>query len=130
MVTPSHLFFVFLMIRRPPRSTRTDTLLPYTTLFRSVLLCGLGSALYIGAQLGRGARDGLMTGFHRVTGLSLRLVRTGLEVTVLLAGLLLGGLGLLGIGTVLFSLCIGPLTQAFLPWTLIHQSAHRIFLHE
>src|SRR3546814_12010605 len=29
------LFFVFLMIRRPPRSTRTDTLFPYTTLFRS-----------------------------------------------------------------------------------------------
>src|SRR3546814_18798118 len=29
------LFFFFLMIRRPPRSTRTDTLLPYTTLFRS-----------------------------------------------------------------------------------------------
>jgi uncharacterized membrane protein YczE len=84
-----------------------------------VFLCGLGSALYIGAQLGRGARDGLMTGFHRVTGLSLRLVRTSLEVTVLLVGLSLGGLGLLGIGTVLFSLCIGPLTQAFLPWTLI-----------
>src|SRR3546814_13460484 len=31
-------FFFFLMIRRPPRSTRTDTLFPYTTLFRSALL--------------------------------------------------------------------------------------------
>src|SRR3546814_17519060 len=30
-----YLFFFFLMIRRPPRSTRTDTLFPYTTLFRS-----------------------------------------------------------------------------------------------
>src|SRR3546814_16211807 len=29
------IFFVFLMLRRPPRSTRTDTLFPYTTLFRS-----------------------------------------------------------------------------------------------
>src|SRR5690606_2071565 len=84
-----------------------------------VLLCGLGSALYIGAQLGRGPRDGLMTGLHRVTGLSLRLVRTGLEVAVLLMGLALGGLGLLGIGTVLFSLAIGPLTQALLPWVLV-----------
>jgi len=84
-----------------------------------VLLCGLGSALYIGAQLGRGPRDGLMTGLQRVTGLSLRLVRTGLEVTVLLAGLALGGWGLFGIGTVLFALCIGPLTQAFLPWMLV-----------
>lgn len=84
-----------------------------------VFLCGLGSALYIGAQLGRGPRDGLMTGLHRVTGLSLRLVRTGLEVTVLLVGLLLGGPGVFGIGTVLFALCIGPLTQALLPWMLI-----------
>ncbi|MDQ8047459.1 hypothetical protein [Luteibacter sp.] len=84
-----------------------------------IFLCGLGSALYIGAQLGRGPRDGLMTGLHRVTGLSLRLVRTGLEVTVLFAGLLLGGVGLFGIGTVLFALCIGALTQAMLPWALV-----------
>src|SRR3546814_12435405 len=32
-----HAFFCFLMLRRPPRSTRTDTLFPYTTLFRSLL---------------------------------------------------------------------------------------------
>src|SRR3546814_17323413 len=36
--TLNSLFFFFLMIRRPPRSTRTDTLFPYTTLFRSVAL--------------------------------------------------------------------------------------------
>src|SRR3546814_5520822 len=36
------IFFFFLMIRRPPRSTRTDTLFPYTTLFRSGL--GLSSS--------------------------------------------------------------------------------------
>ncbi len=41
-----------------------------------VVLCGLATAMYIGAQLGRGPRDGLMTGFARRTGLSLRLVRT------------------------------------------------------
>src|SRR3546814_16447295 len=34
------LYFVFLMIRRPPRSTRTDTLFPYTTLFRSIIPIG------------------------------------------------------------------------------------------
>lgn len=84
-----------------------------------IFLCGLGSALYIGAQLGRGPRDGLMTGLQRVTGLSLRLVRTGIELTVLLVGILLGGFDLLGLGTVLFSLSIGPLTQAMLPWMLI-----------
>ena len=79
-----------------------------------VVLCGLASALYIGAQLGRGPRDGLMTGLARRTGLSLRLVRTGIEVTVVVIGLLLGGV--LGLGTVLYALAIGPLTQLMLPW--------------
>lgn len=84
-----------------------------------VFLCGLGSAMYIGAQLGRGPRDGLMTGLIRVTGLSLRLVRTGIEVTVLMLGLLLGGVEVFGIGTVLFALFIGPLTQSLLPWMVV-----------
>lgn len=79
-----------------------------------IVLCGLASALYIGAQLGRGPRDGLMTGLARRTGLSLRLVRTGLEVTVVLLGLALGGV--LGLGTVAYALAIGPLTQLMLPW--------------
>jgi uncharacterized membrane protein YczE len=79
-----------------------------------VVLCGLAGALYIGAQLGRGPRDGLMTGLSRRTGLSLRLVRTGLEVSVVVIGLLLGGV--LGLGTVAYALAIGPLTQLMLPW--------------
>ena len=78
-----------------------------------VLLNGLATALYIGSQFGRGPRDGLMTGLHRRTGRSLRLVRTGLEVTVVLLGLLLGGVA--GLGTVVYALAIGPLTQALLP---------------
>lgn len=78
-----------------------------------VLLCGLATALYIGAQLGRGPRDGLMTGLARRTGRSLRLVRTGLELGVVVVGLLLGGT--LGVGTVLYALAIGPLTQLWLP---------------
>lgn len=78
-----------------------------------VATCGLATALYIGAQLGRGPRDGLMTGLARRTGLSLRLVRTGLEVSVVLVGLLLGGE--LGLGTVVFALTIGPIAQALLP---------------
>lgn len=82
-----------------------------------VLLCGVASGLYIGAQLGRGPRDGLMTGLHRRTGLSLRLVRTLLEVAVVLVGLALGGV--LGAGTVVYALMIGPLTQLFLPWCLV-----------
>jgi uncharacterized membrane protein YczE len=82
-----------------------------------VTLCGLATALYIGAQLGRGPRDGLMTGLARTTGLSIRLVRTALEVSVVLIGLLLGG-GL-GLGTVAFALTIGPITQALLPVFLV-----------
>ena len=82
-----------------------------------VVLCGLASALYIGAQLGRGPRDGLMTGLARRTGLSLRLVRTGLEVAVVVIGLLLGGT--LGLGTVVYALAIGPLTQLMLPWLTV-----------
>lgn len=82
-----------------------------------VALCGLAGAMYIGAQLGRGPRDGLMTGLARRTGLSLRLVRTGLEITVVVIGVALGGV--LGPGTVLYALAIGPVTQAFLPRWLV-----------
>ncbi|HSF34822.1 MAG TPA: hypothetical protein VLA70_01835 [Nocardioides sp.] len=88
-----------------------------------VVLCGLASALYIGAQLGRGPRDGLMTGLARRTGLSLRLVRTGLEVAVVVIGLLLGGV--LGVGTVVYALAIGPLTQLMLPWFTVDVVAPR-----
>ena len=83
-------------------------------LVAGIALQGLATAAYIGAQFGRGPRDGLMTGLARRTGLSLRLVRTALEVTVVLIGLLLGGV--LGIGTVVYALAIGPLTQLMLPW--------------
>ncbi|TWG97367.1 putative membrane protein YczE [Nocardioides sp. J9] len=82
-----------------------------------IVLCGLATALYIGAQLGRGPRDGLMTGLARRTGLSLRLVRTGIEVSVVVVGLVLGGT--LGLGTVAYALLIGPIAQWMMPWFLI-----------
>jgi uncharacterized membrane protein YczE len=78
-----------------------------------VLLYAGGSALYIGAGLGPGPRDGLMTGLA-ARGPSVRLVRTGIEVTVLLLGWLLGGT--IGVGTVLLALSVGPLVQLFLGW--------------
>ena len=87
-----------------------------------VVLCGLATAMYIGAQLGRGPRDGLMTGLARRTGWSLRLVRTGLEIAVVLIGLLLGGT--LGLGTVLYALAIGPLTQMMLPGWIVPLNDH------
>jgi uncharacterized membrane protein YczE len=78
-----------------------------------VVLNGLATATYIGVRLGPGPRDGLMTGIAARTGISIRIVRTGIELTVLAAGWLLGGT--VGIGTVVYALAIGPLTQAFLP---------------
>ena len=78
-----------------------------------IVLNGVATAAYVGARLGPGPRDGLMTGLAARTGWSIRLVRTGLEVVVLSVGWLLGGT--VGVGTVLYALAIGPLTQAFLP---------------
>jgi uncharacterized membrane protein YczE len=86
-------------------------------LLGGLVLNGLATALYIGSQFGRGPRDGLMTGLARRTGLSLRLVRTALEVTVVVIGLLLGGA--LGLGTVVYALAIGPLAQLMLPWCTV-----------
>jgi uncharacterized membrane protein YczE len=82
-------------------------------LLGGVALNALATAAYVGARLGPGARDGLMTGLADRSGRSVRLVRTGIEATVLAAGWLLGGT--VGLGTVLYALAIGPLTQLFLP---------------
>jgi uncharacterized membrane protein YczE len=77
-----------------------------------IVLCGIATGMYIGAHYGPGPRDGLMTGLARRTGRSIRLVRTGIEVTVLAVGFVLGGR--VGVGTVLYALSIGPLAQLFL----------------
>jgi uncharacterized membrane protein YczE len=77
-----------------------------------ILFVGIGSGFYIGVHLGPGPRDGLMTGIAR-RGPSIRVARTAVEGSALLAGWLLGGT--VGLGTVLFSLTIGPLVQFFLP---------------
>jgi uncharacterized membrane protein YczE len=78
-----------------------------------VVLNGAATAAYIGVHFGPGPRDGLMTGLVRVTGASVRFVRTAIEVAVVVTGFLLGGT--LGAITVLYALAIGPLTQLFLP---------------
>jgi uncharacterized membrane protein YczE len=82
-------------------------------LLGGIVLCGVATGMYIGADFGAGPRDGLMTGLAGRTGRSIRLVRTSLEASVLLLGWLLGGQ--VGIGTVLFAVAIGPLAQVFLP---------------
>ncbi|MEY9862465.1 putative membrane protein YczE [Catenulispora sp. GAS73] len=81
-------------------------------LLGGIALNGVATGLYVGAGLGPGPRDGLMTGLSARAGKSLRLTRTGIEVAVLAAGWLLGGT--VGVGTVLFAVAIGPLAQYFI----------------
>jgi uncharacterized membrane protein YczE len=90
-------------------------------LLAGVGLNGVASGAYIGAGLGPGPRDGLMTGLVRRTGGSIRVVRTSIEVTVLVAGAALGGT--VGLGTVVYALSIGPLVHALLPRMTIPQPA-------
>jgi uncharacterized membrane protein YczE len=82
-----------------------------------VALNAVATAAYVGARLGPGPRDGLMTGLVRRTGRSVRLVRTGIEVAVVLAGWALGGT--LGVVTVLYVLAIGPLVHVLLPLLVV-----------
>ena len=73
----------------------------------------LAGALYIGAGLGPGPRDGLMTGLVARGVGSIRLVRTTIELSVLGIGWVLGGV--VGVGTVVYALAIGPLLHLMLP---------------
>ncbi|BCJ51022.1 membrane protein [Actinoplanes sp. NBRC 14428] len=85
-----------------------------TYLTIGILLNGVATAMYIGARFGPGPRDGLMTGLvGRFPRLSLRLVRTSIELAVLATGFLLGGTA--GLGTIGYALAIGPLVQIFMP---------------
>ena len=108
---------VTLVLLERPDGLLTRSLL----LVAGIVLNGLAGALYIGAQLGPGPRDGLMTGLVRRTGWSVRLVRTALEVMVLTVGFVLGGT--VGLGTVLYALAIGPLLQLFLPRVVVDVEA-------
>lgn len=95
-----------------------ESLLPRLTLLAfAILLNALATALYIGSQFGPGTRDGLMTGLSRVSGHSIRLVRTSIEAVVVGIGWLLGGT--VGLGTVLYAVAIGPLVQLMLPWCTV-----------
>nr|WP_136055823.1 hypothetical protein [Microbacterium sp. K24] len=77
-----------------------------------LLVLSGATGLYIGAAFGPGPRDGLMTGLHRRTGWPIWVVRTGLEVMVVVVGWALGGN--VGVGTLAFALLVGPLCQYFL----------------
>ncbi|MGK5691870.1 YczE/YyaS/YitT family protein [Streptomyces sp. URMC 128] len=86
--------------------------LSVSLLAAGIVLNGAATGLYIAARFGPGPRDGLMTGLHQLTGVSIRLVRTGIELTVVATGFALGGT--VGVGTLLYAVAIGPLAQVFL----------------
>jgi uncharacterized membrane protein YczE len=84
----------------------------WLAMLTGILIVAIGSGLYIGAGLGPGPRDGLMTGLGRITGYPIGLVRAVLEIGVLIVGWLLGGT--VGAGTLVFAFGIGPMVQFFL----------------
>jgi uncharacterized membrane protein YczE len=86
-----------------------------------LLLLAVATGLYIGARMGPGPRDGLMTGLHARTGWRLWMIRTGIEVTVLSVGWALGGN--FGPGTIAFALLIGPMVSVTIPWLRVPLAA-------
>jgi uncharacterized membrane protein YczE len=99
---------VMLAVVTPPHALAPRVAL----MLGGVFLNGVATGAYIGAGLGPGPRDGLMTGLA-ARGHSIRVVRTGIELTVLGAGAALGGT--VGVGTVVYALGIGPLAHVFVP---------------
>jgi uncharacterized membrane protein YczE len=97
-----------------PLVPQLDSLaLRFLALGSGILLNGAACAAYIGAGLGPGPRDGLMTGLVGRSRWSVRSVRTGIEALVLAVGWLLGGT--VGLGTLLYAGLIGPIVQSMLP---------------
>lgn len=90
----------------------TDPPVQVALMALGVVTIGVGSGIYLSADLGPGPRDGLMTGLHHRFGWSIRRTRTGIELAVLGIGYLLGGT--VGLGTVAFAFGIGPVVQ----WSL------------
>ena len=93
---------VTLYFFEPPESI----LFKYVIAIFSVILVGLGSGIYLVANLGPGPRDGLMTGLTKITNLPIALVRACLEISVVIVGWYLGGT--VGVGTLIFAFGIGP----------------------
>ena len=90
-------------------SEENNLFIQISMLLLAVFLMGNASAIYIGVNAGAGPRDSLMLGLKRTTGISVRLARTIIEVTVIAIGWMLGGPA--GIGTLAFALLIGPAVQ-------------------
>lgn len=110
---------VSLAFLEPPDSLVVRTAM----MLAGVVLNALATALYIGAGMGPGPRDGLMTGLVARTGLSVRSIRTSIEITVLAVGWLLGGT--VGLGTLVYAFGIGPLIQLMMRFGSIYPTARK-----
>jgi len=99
------LIAVAIDVMTPIMTLPEGSAIRYLQLIIGVVLIGIGSGLYLTANLGPGPRDGLMTGLQRLTQKPIGWVRAGLEIIVLCAGWLLGGT--VGVGTVVFALGVG-----------------------
>lgn len=101
-------------------SVNDNWALQMTMLVAGTLAQGVASAIYIGVNAGAGPRDSLMLAAHRTTGLSIRVARGIIELSVFVLGWLLGGPA--GIGTLVFALLIGPAVQ--FSFKLLHVQPH------
>jgi uncharacterized membrane protein YczE len=103
------LIGIFADLLLPHLPTATGAIFPWIYLLGGIALCGIATGLYIGAGYGAGPRDSLMVGLAERTGWSIRLMRTLIEVSVLGLGWAMGGK--IGIGTVVFTITVGPAAQ-------------------
>jgi len=92
---------------------QTEPVLQGLMFAAGLVLLAIATGLYIGARLGPGPRDGLMTGMRARTSWPIWAIRTGIEGSVLVVGWLLGGQ--VGIGTLAFVVLVGPLVHVALP---------------
>ena len=106
-----------------PTPEARDIEIKTVMMFAGILGNGFAAALYVGADLGAGPRDGLWVGITQRTGWSVRSVRTGIELTVMFTGIALGGLA--NMGTVFYALLIGPVSQYWLPRVKVPEGVHR-----
>jgi uncharacterized membrane protein YczE len=115
--TVSNVFVIGLTLDAGIRWLPVPTLLGLriAMMLAGILLNAFATLLYINARFGSGPRDGLLTGLLRITGLPAGVLKTGIEITVIVIGWLLGGT--VGVGTVAFAVCVGPVIQ-LLSWAV------------
>jgi uncharacterized membrane protein YczE len=113
--TVSNVLVIGIVVDLALRALATPTHLAVriVLLLAGVVLNAVATACYIGARFGAGPRDGLMTGVVAKYGWPTRVVRTVIEVVVVVLGVALGGT--FGIGTIVYALAVGPLVHPLLP---------------